>query len=158
MRLVLLLFTFLVIGSIAKAQNENAFDFWVGTWEVSWTQADGKVLQGSNLIEKTLGGSVIQEHFEDPNNQYLGTSISVYNPKTNTWHQAWADNQGAYYDFVGILEKDRKIFSTDTSQSTIQRMVFYQIEPDQFLWDWEKSTDHGENYTLVWRLEYKRKH
>jgi hypothetical protein len=38
----------------------------------------------------------------------------------------------------------------------ISRMVFYDISEDSFTWDWESSTDDGDNWTLNWRIEYSR--
>lgn len=141
----------------AQSSLENAFDFWLGSWEVSWQDQQGNTLVGKNEIVRLEKPNVIQENFSDTNNQFEGTSISVYNPKTQTWHQAWADNQGAYFNFFGIIEEDRRIFTTDTSKSFIQRMIFYDIEENQFTWDWESSKDGGKNYKLNWRINYKRK-
>lgn len=146
------------MGLHSSAQNnESAFDFWVGEWDCIWTNAKGDTITGSNSITKILAGKVIQENFTDSSRNFFGTSISVYNPQQKTWHQAWADNQGGYYDFIGLFEAGKKMFSTDTSKQIIQRMVFYNIEENGFIWDWEGSKDHGQNYALLWRINYRRK-
>ncbi|MDR9417728.1 hypothetical protein [Gracilimonas sp.] len=150
--------------SIAELQSEEYFDFWVGKWEVSWEEADGTMGRGSNFIEKTLDCTVIQEHFQVDEGQmegYKGTSISVYNPRTNTWKQAWADNQGGYFDFTGKVEGDNRIFQTDIQEmgsDTLftQRMVFYDITPDSLKWDWESSIDGGKTWALNWRINYRK--
>jgi len=35
---------------------ENTFDFWIGSWNVSWKNADGTTTTGTNIIsrEKTV--------------------------------------------------------------------------------------------------------
>lgn len=139
------------------ADNSKAFDFWIGDWEVSWYDQDSNLVKGSNLVEATLDGKVLQENFVDPNRGFKGTSISVYSPRKKSWHQAWADNRGGYYNFIGLVKGDRRIFTTDTSNAFIQRMVFYNIKADSFTWDWETSKDGGENFQLSWRIFYQRK-
>lgn len=143
-----------------STQTMNDYDFWVGEWTATWVKQDGTKIQGTNKIEATLDGKVLQEHFYDPSTNFKGTSISVFNPKTSVWHQAWADNQGGFYNFVGETKGDKKIFKTlpktMSDKVIIQRMVFYNITNDSMTWDWESTTDGGQNWTLIWRIEYTR--
>lgn len=159
--ILIIFFNFISIELLAQNQAANAYDFWVGKWIVTWQNKDGSTTQGSNFIEKTVDEKVLQEHFNDPSTGFKGTSISVYNPNTKTWHQAWADNQGGYYNFIGETEGDKKIFKTlpssQNGQTLIQRMVFYNITEDSFTWDWESTKDGGKNWTLNWRIVYQRK-
>lgn len=150
-------------NTIENLEPEEYFDFWIGKWEVSWEEGDGSG-RGTNQIEKTLDGTVIRENFrilEGRNAGFKGTSISVYQPRFERWKQAWADNNGGYFDFTGKIEGDKRIFQSGTferqdgSQFT-QRMVFYNITEDSMTWDWESSTDGGETWTLNWRIFYKR--
>ena len=153
----------LCIPSIAQEQPiEEAYDFWVGDWKAEWGSGDQKG-SGTNSITKILDGKVIQEDFkilEGANNGFLGTSISVYNPRKQSWHQAWADNNGGYYDFIGEVLPDKKIFKTKPiekdGQVIIQRMVFYDIKEDSFTWDWEGTKDGGKTWNLLWRINYTR--
>jgi len=147
----------------AQAQGvppESAFDFWVGRWNVHWFTADGARVDGTNLIEKTLDGMVLQEHFEDTTNSFKGTSISVFRTSDSTWRQAWADNQGGYFDFVGEVEGETRIFRTHRGggeiDSTMQRMRFYDITTTSFTWDWEGTRDAGTTWKLLWRIFYER--
>jgi len=168
--LLLSLFT-LTLGPAAYSQSssenpnpETLFDFWVGEWEVSWEEAEGATGGGVNIIEKTLDGTVIQENFritEGQNKGFKGTSISVYHRQMGTWRQAWADNQGGYFDFKGRAEGDKRIFQTavrelDDGRQFTQRMVFYDISEDSLTWDWESSEDGGETWSLNWRIHYRR--
>lgn len=150
-----------LIPSETAIDTASAFDFWEGDWKVWWYGKDSVVLEGQNHIEKTLDGKVLQEHFEDPNTGFKGTSISVYNPKKNEWHQAWADNQGGYFNFVGQVADNKRIFHTlpkeVNGKTIVLRMVFYNIQANSFTWDWEQSTDGGETWNLSWRIHYERK-
>jgi len=138
----------------------EAFDFWVGRWNVHWFLNDTVRVDGSNFIEKTLDGKVLQEHFEDPTKNFKGTSISVFRPADSTWRQAWADNQGGYFDFIGEFDGETRIFRTHGAgggvDSVMQRMRFYDITPDSFTWDWEGTRDGGKSWNLLWRIYYER--
>jgi hypothetical protein len=85
----------------------------------------------------------------------------VFNPNTQTWHQAWADNQGGYFNFSGEVTDGKRIFKTSIyrkdGNENILRMRFYEIKEDSFTWDWEQTKDGGKTWTLQWRIEYKRK-
>lgn len=163
--LILILFT----ASVARGQDlpdsvTQYFDFWVGKWEATWDEGDGKTGKGINHITKTLDDKVIQENFqilEGQSKGFRGTSISVYQARFKKWKQAWADNQGGYYDFTGKFEGDKRIFQTgifDTKDGKkfTQRMVFYNITSGAMTWDWESSNDGGETWTLNWRIRYSR--
>ena len=164
MNVKIIVFTLTLCAVFIHAQggptgDSTLFDFWVGKWELTWDNADGTKGRGSNRIEKTLDGKVIQENFQDTNG-FKGTSISVYNTKNNTWHQAWADNQGGYFDLLGYVQGEKRMFQTSAKESggkkIIQRMVFYDIKADSLKWDWEMSTDNGQTWTLQWRIFYSR--
>jgi len=141
--------------------NANTFDFWVGEWQLSWDKGDGTKANGTNTIVRVLDQKVIQENFNDPVSGFKGMSLSVYNAKTNTWHQAWADNNGGYYDFIGAIDNGQKVFKTKPIQqgekTIIQRMVFKDITKDSLIWDWESTLDGGEHWKLLWRISYRRK-
>lgn len=141
----------------AQTMDSSSYDFWVGEWNLIWSDASGTVSKGKNRIVKILDGKVIQENFEDETG-FKGTSISVFNPAQKKWHQAWADNQGGYFDLDGEISGDKKIFKTKfrevNGKKIIQRMVFYDITPQSFTWDWEKTENGGKTWTLQWRIHY----
>ncbi|MEX0662259.1 MAG: hypothetical protein WEA58_03260 [Balneolaceae bacterium] len=157
------LFTF-AQTNINELEPKQYFDFWVGEWEVSWDEGEGKTGKGTNIVEKTLDGTVIQENFrilEGGNKGFKGTSISVYQPRLERWKQAWADNTGGYFDFTGEIEGEKRIFQTAVSEMEdgrqfTQRMVFYDISEKSMTWDWESSDDSGTTWTLNWRINYER--
>lgn len=140
---------------------ENAFDFWIGEWEVHWMNPDSSYTYAYNRIEKSLDGRVIQENFVDSTSGFKGTSISVFGIADSTWHQAWADNGGGYFDFYGIVNGDTRIFQTKPKERNgdliIQRMVFKDRKGDSFTWDWELSKDNGLTWNLAWQIFYERK-
>lgn len=165
-----LFIVFMVGYSSLFAQNKSDlqdpgqyFDFWIGQWDVSWTDQEGQPGRGTNRVEKILGGKVILENFEAEQGSikgFKGKSFSVYNPRAKKWKQTWVDNQQGYLDFTGRIEGDKRLFERsglDPSGNPVkQRMVFYNIREDSFTWDWEISTDDGGSWDLRWRIHYKR--
>ncbi len=158
---LLLVMTSVISAQSLKLQDSTLFDFWVGDWNLTWTNSAGKEEKGTNRITKILDGKVIQENFSFASGAFKGTSISVYNLSKKTWHQAWADTQGGYFDFEGDLEGDKRIFKTkvreENGKKIIQRMVFYNIKQNSLTWDWQSSRDGGVTWNLLWRINYVRK-
>ena len=157
---------FVLTLSHLNAQNDltiadsSLFDFWIGEWNLTWDNSDGSKSKGTNSIVKSLDGKVIQENFMDEKG-FKGTSISVFNPGKLIWHQAWADNQGGYFNFVGEKDGDSRIFKTipKTVDDKIMvfRMVFYDIKSESMTWDWQHSSDGGQTWDIKWRIFYQRK-
>ena len=150
-------------AATAPAQRADLFDFWLGDWSVSWKNADGSAGKAHNHVARILDGQVIEERFEedaaDPAPRLRGHSLSVLEKSTGTWRQAWADNQGGFFALTASVDGDSRIFATDLrvvgAQVKGQRMVFRDIRPDAFTWDWEGTTDGGKTWTLQWQLDYK---
>ncbi len=135
------------------SQPELQFDFWLGEWGVQWGE-DGK---GTNRVERIMGGKVIQENFSAPD--LLGMSVSVFDAERGLWQQTWVDNSGSYLDFTGKFEDGKMILwrkAIIKGQACIQRMVWFEIQPDQFEWNWERSDDEGKTWHVQWNIHYKR--
>ena len=161
---ILIAFCLLPVLLIAQGNHmdSSTYDFWVGKWDAQWQNANGSTGSGTNHVFKVLDGTVLEENFAITGGAqagFLGKSISVMDAN-NRWHQAWADNQGGYYDFIGEVQGDKKIFKTrlveKDGKKILQRMVFYDIKKDSFTWDWEGTQDGGETWKLLWRINYTR--
>jgi hypothetical protein len=113
-----------------------------------------------------MGGCTVQENFNDPNGNYIGKSWSVYNKNYKMWQQTWVDNQGGYIALTGGMQGDSMVLITpertvptniSATGKIIMRMVYHNIKPDSFEWDWEGSTDGGKTWKSNWHLNYQRK-
>ena len=159
---LLVLLPNLLVAQSLKLQDSTLFDFWIGDWDLTWKNSNGITEKGTNHIAKILDGKVIQENFSFASGTFKGMSLSVYNPEKQTWHQAWADSHGGYFDFEGEVDRDRIIFKTKLREEkndfkVIQRMVFYDIQGNSLTWDWQSSRDGGVTWKLLWRIHYVRK-
>ena len=150
--------------SINDLEPSSYFNFWIGTWNLSWTTANGQEATGRNHIHTILDGKVLKENFEvlnGPNKGFKGKSMSIYQPSRKMWKQAWVDNSGAYYDFTGSFTDEKRIFQTDPvklpdGRIFTQRMVFSDIDDDSFIWRWQASVDNGQTWKLNWKIKYQR--
>ena len=132
---------------------ENQFDFWLGEWKARWGE-DG---EGKNHVQRILDGKVIQEDFVEPD--LHGLSVSVYDTERQLWCQTWVDNNGTYLDFTGKFENGKMILSRDAivrGEECKQRMVWYNIQENQFDWNWERSDDGGQTWHVLWQIHYMR--
>ena len=135
-------------------QPESQFDFWLGEWDVTWGE-DGR---GTNQVLRIMNNKIIQENFSAPDLQ--GMSVSSYDRERGLWCQTWVDNNGGYLDFTGKFDDGRMTLTRDAivrGEACKQRMIWYNIEEDQFDWNWERSDDGGTTWRVVWQIKYKRK-
>jgi hypothetical protein len=136
------------------------FDFWVGKWQLDWKDPDGTPRTGTNVINKILGSCVIEENFTSGDSTYFGKSISMYDAVKKLRQQTWVDNGGAYLEFTGAMEGDKMILKRKGKNrkgaEVIQRMIFYEITKNEFIWNWEYSGDEGATWNLVWKIHYTR--
>jgi hypothetical protein len=117
------------------------FDFWLGTWDVSW---DGG--RGTNTITAELGGAVLLERFES--DDLRGMSVTVHDG--TEWRQAWVDQNDTYLDFRGGPTADEmQLRHRDT-----HRMRFTETAQDSLVWLWEQRA--GDRWELRWRIDYAR--
>ncbi len=133
---------------------EDQFNFWLGEWDCTWGD-NGKA---TNSVLSIMADKVIQENFSSP--ELRGMSVSVYDPERKLWCQTWVDNNGSYLDFTGRFENGNMILTRDAivkGEACKQRMIWYNIEANQFDWNWERSDDDGKTWRVLWQIKYKRK-
>jgi hypothetical protein len=137
------------------------FDFWVGQWDLRWTDQSGREVAGFNRISRIHGGCVILEEFDGRDGTPLrGTSVSSYDATAGRWRQVWVDNQGSWLDFEGGIADGDPAFSHRVPARGAggwQRMVFRDIKSDSLTWDWERSIDNGMTWSRQWRIQYTRR-
>ncbi|MDH4069388.1 MAG: hypothetical protein OEV30_03095 [Ignavibacteria bacterium] len=139
--------------------GSTQFDFWLGEWTATWTDANGNEVQGANSVTRVLNGCVVYESFKAPSLGFEGWSVSVFDSASGSWKQTWVDNSGGYLDFNGsfmdgMMDFRREAFNNGTR--FLQRMLWHNIESDEFDWNWERSDDGGSTWTPLWQIHYSR--
>ena len=142
---------------LADPLGPHALDFWLGSWVVSWAGGG----HGTNTIRRILDDRVIEESFEgsDPEGSLQGRSLSVRDAVDGRWRQTWVDSNGSYLDFVGVEVDGRIAFQREMvigGVPTVQRMVWLDVTPDTFRWQWQRSADGGRSSEVAWEIDYRR--
>lgn len=96
-------------------ENHKAFDFWVGQWDVEG--ANGKPA-GTNKIEKSQNGCLLQEFWSSANPGFTGTSFNFYNAADGQWEQLWVDSSGNILKLRGNRVGDQMILSSEPFLNT----------------------------------------
>ena len=131
----------------------RAFDFWVGTWEA---RTEDGVRQGTNRIERVLGGAAIVERWSGATG-YRGMSLNRFDRHAGTWRQTWVDDQGDVVEFEdGAVRDGRMVFVAQDRAGTIRRLSFEPGGPDAFRQVSEQSTDGGATWSLEYDFRYRR--
>lgn len=160
----------------AKA-NPNApaglkkLDFMIGEWDVTcrYLQPDGQTyLEGKVHFQAAyvLDGFAIQDFWRQldpstPGGELLyGGALRSYNPKTNTWVLHWWDITGIMGPRLEGEFKDGKLFyyppkGRDMHGEFQDSIIFYDIEPDRFLWRTDRQYIGGPKMTVTFQ-EYNR--
>jgi hypothetical protein len=129
------------------------FDFWLGEWSCSW-----KGGRGRNRVEAICDGRVIRESFDGrPDDDLVGTSISLYDARTGRWVQTWMDSQGSWFHLQGeFRDGAMELFTVAAdAHGETKRMRFDEILDDGFSWSWASSAD-GQTWSELWRIAYRR--
>lgn len=139
--------------------TRTTLDFWVGTWDAYQNDS----LMGTNVITTTLKNRVVEENFSRNDKTYIGRSWSVFDSAAGVWRQTWVDDTGAYLTLTGGKDGDKVILSKTDSRTgnngkpMWMRMVFFNITPNSFDWDWQRSDDDKKTWSSVWFIRYKRR-
>lgn len=126
--------------------EHRAFDFWVGTWEV--TTPDGK-RAGRNTITRVLGGCVLHESWEGAGG-VRGESHNIYSAADGQWHQTWVDSGGNLLLLNGGMSGGTMVMtgkSKGEGGATVEERITWQAMPDgRVRQHWEQSTDGGKSW------------
>lgn len=124
--------------------NFRAFDFWLGTWEVTpWA---GGAVQGKNVIAAEESGCVLTEHWTNVQGG-TGQSINFYNPNTGKWRQVWVAG-GYSLDIEGGLNAEGAM--------ELEGTIFYYAQKNSvpFKGIWTPQLDGSvRQHFLQWNAE-----
>ena len=91
----------------------RAFDFWLGTWDVTDTEG---APAGHNVISSEEGGCLLLEKWTSVSGS-TGQSYNFYDSATDKWRQVWV-SRGAVIDYSGGL--------TESGAMRLEGEIHYQ--------------------------------
>ena len=153
-------------ASAAPANCQDAeyrqLDFWLGEWDLTWTQADGSEGKGSNSItQEPYGNCVIMENFDGaPTMQFKGMSVSTWHKPAGVWRQTWVDDQGGYFALSGGPGEDG-VFALEMTRlsenAPHRRMIWVDVTENSLVWRWQGKQATDAEWADLWVINYARK-
>ena len=142
-----------------EGEAYEAFDFWVGEWEVFPNGADQKVADSS--IEKMSAGCSIRETWMPLQGRH-GTSLSTYDPTTGGWHQLWVGGSPGRVFFDGGPVEGAMVLTgywgRDPQGNPMLVRMTYTLEADGSVRQYgQASSDHGRTWSDSFDFIYRRK-
>ena len=138
-------------------EDFDAFDFWVGSWQVSL--ADGTVV-GENRIERRDKGCVIIELWTSARGT-TGTSLNYYDVARNQWVQVWGGAGGNQIVIAGGPADGSMVLTgtlTRVSDGSSKpfRGIWTPLEDGRVRQFFEQSDDEGATWTPWFEGFYER--
>jgi len=143
-------------ASPCQSIDHQAFDFWIGEWEVRLPNGQ---LAGHNSIRKIHGNCVVEENWTGVGVS-RGSSVNHFDPNTKKWKQKWLDNSGLNLEFIGEIKDDAlttfaETISPKTGDVVFNRMTIAKIDENNVSQIWEQSSNK-ESWQPVFEGHYKR--
>jgi tetratricopeptide (TPR) repeat protein len=139
------------------SKEARQFDFWVGHWDV-YNLGSRKV--GTSVIEKSAVGCAIMENWTDFYGGN-GRSLNFYDSGTKKWYQYWIGRNGVPTRYSGTFSDGAMRYETEPVQSgnetQIQRLTFFDIDPDTVRQFAQRSLDGGKTWSVVYDFKYVRR-
>lgn len=143
------------IANPCRARPEHRqFDFWIGEWAPQNVQG---VTVGTSSIQLILKDCIIFENWNTPVSS--GKSFNLYDVKDGKWHQTWVDASGSMVHYVGGLEGDKMVLTSDTvtnGKKSIGKMTFSKLPDGNVRQHGETSVDDGKTWTTTFDFKYVR--
>ena len=125
--------------------RHRQFDFWIGRWEVR--DPDGALL-GRNRVTPLFDGCALREEWRGVSGLH-GSSLNVYVPSRDVWHQTWVDSAGNLLQLEGGLQDGIMVLEgmtadADAPDRAVRHRVSWSIvdgDADRVRQHWQVSTD-----------------
>jgi hypothetical protein len=92
---------------------------------------------------------------------HSGQNTFAYSPDDKSWYGMFADNQGRVHVFTsGKISSGSAEFQGTSrgpkGETVLNRVSIVRRSPNRVEQVWEKSTDNGASWNIVFRGEYSR--
>lgn len=150
--------TALAADAAACASPENRqFDYWLGNWKIGAAGSSGNAHSSVSL---SLDKCLVVENW-DGGRGHHGQNIFGYSTDDKSWYGMFADNEGRVHVFTsGKISSGSAEFEGTSrgasGENVLNRVKVVRLSPDKVEQSWEKSTDNGASWNLVFRGEYSR--
>lgn len=141
----------------ATNPENRQFDYWLGNWKIG---APGSSGNAHSTVSLSLDKCLVVENW-DGGRGHSGENIFGYSADDKSWYGMFADNEGRVHVFTsGKVASGSAEFQGPSRGSNgepiLNRVKVVRLSPDKVEQTWEKSSDNGANWNLVFRGEYSR--
>ena len=174
-KLLFFTITFLLVDSIAKAQDANAIkknlqklDILTGQWDVKMelrlsAQGPWETSYGKSVIRKSVGASIVEEDFtgEHLGKAYFTRSMFAVNNMNMKYQLIFADSDhGVMIDYEGEGTDSSFIFDKTwfyTNQTSVKlRTVYTIISKNEFRVENMRMPQGATSWDITGRKKYTR--
>jgi hypothetical protein len=143
--------------SCAANSANRQLDYWLGNWKIG---AGGSSGNAHSTVTPSLDKCLVVENWDGGRGHY-GQNVFGYSADDKSWYGMFADNEGRVHVFTSGKVADGAAEFEGTSrgangQSVLNRVKVTRLNPNKVEQTWEKSSDDGATWTLVFRGEYSR--
>ena len=147
-------------------EDRDIFGALIGAWDIIWMDhvdaAEIRKVKGEWIFSRVLDGTAVQDTFivpsraeaklhPQPDAEY-GTTIRIYNPKTECW-DIFYGCMGEAYRLTGEKQGDALVLTENTGHT--MRYIFSGITYTSFTWRKEIMVEDG-NWKVIARVEAAR--
>ncbi len=140
--------------SCATNSANRQLDYWLGTWKIG---ASG---DAHSTVTLSLDKCLVVENWDGGRGHY-GQNVFGYSADDKRWYGLFADNEGRVHVFTsGKVASDTAAFEGASrgpnGESVLNRVTIIRLNPNSVEQTWEKSTDNGTSWNVVFHGEYSR--
>jgi hypothetical protein len=143
--------------SCATNTANRQLDYWLGNWKVG---AEGSSGNAHSTVTLSLDKCLVVENWDGGRGHY-GQNVFGYSGDDKSWYGMFADNEGRVHVFTsGKIASGTAEFEGTSrgphGESVLNRVKLVRLNPNKVEQTWEKSTDNGASWNVVFRGEYSR--
>jgi hypothetical protein len=143
--------------SCATNPPNRQLDYWVGSWKIG---AEGSSSNAHSTVALSLDQCLVVENWDGGRGHY-GQNIFGYSGDDKSWYGLFADNEGRVHVFnSGKVASGAAEFEGTSrgpnGEQVLNRVKITRLGSDKVEQSWEKSTDNGSTWNMVFRGEYLR--
>lgn len=143
--------------SCATNPENRQLDYWLGNWKIG---AEGSSANAHSTVGLSLDKCLVVENWDGGRGHY-GQNTFGFSADDRKWYGMFADNEGRVHVFTsGRVSAGSAEFEGTShgpnGEPVLNRVTVKQLNPNKVEQSWEKSTDNGATWNVVFRGEYTR--
>jgi ketosteroid isomerase-like protein len=156
------------------APGADAFDFWLGDWNVAQRIWSGESDDFEEFTGRTRvrgieqGGALVESYDAEARFFWLGmeqprrvraASVRLWDPARSEWRIYWMDSVGGAFDrpFRGSFVGGEGVFEVvDEAAGRTRRIVFRPVSEDAVDWELEVRSTGADAGQSLWTIAFRR--